>query len=50
MVTPERVERCMASGFTSVMLNYSTRPYAENVTALRAIVDLAHPLGILGNP
>ncbi|MEI7832554.1 MAG: class II fructose-bisphosphate aldolase [bacterium] len=44
--TPERVERCMASGFTSVMLDFSTRPYAENVAALRAIVDIAHPLGI----
>jgi ketose-bisphosphate aldolase len=44
--TPERVERCMVGGFTSVMLDFSTRPYAENAAALRAVVARAHPRGI----
>jgi ketose-bisphosphate aldolase len=44
--TMERVKRCMASGFTAVMLDYSTRPYAENATALREVVKLAEGRGI----
>lgn len=44
--TMERVKRCMDSGFTAVMLDYSTRPYAENAAALREIVKLARGRGI----
>lgn len=39
--TMERVTRCMDSGFSSVMLDYSRHPYAENVAALREVVKLA---------
>lgn len=44
--TPERVERCINSGFTSIMLDYSGRPYAENVAALKAVVKQAKLRGI----
>lgn len=44
--TPERVKRCMDSGFSSVMLDYSRRPYAENVAALREVVRQAKARGI----
>ncbi|GAH82851.1 unnamed protein product, partial [marine sediment metagenome] len=44
--TMERVKRCIDSGFTSIMLDYSTRPYAENVTALREVVKLAKDRGV----
>ena len=40
------VEKCLAAGYTSVMLDYSTRPFAENVEALRRVVEMAHPLGV----
>jgi tagatose 1,6-diphosphate aldolase GatY/KbaY len=42
----EMVEACMAAGFTSVMLDYSTRPFAENVAGLQAVVARARPKGI----
>ncbi len=41
---PELVERCLAAGYTSVMLDYSTRPFEENVAALKAVVENAHKL------
>ncbi|MEI6503420.1 MAG: class II fructose-bisphosphate aldolase, partial [Armatimonadota bacterium] len=41
-----RVEECLAAGYTSVMLDYSTRPLEENVAALREVVALAQPLGV----
>ncbi|MGA2865757.1 MAG: class II fructose-bisphosphate aldolase [Verrucomicrobiota bacterium] len=40
------VEQCLAAGYTSVMLDYSTRPFAENVAALQAVVARAHPKGV----
>jgi tagatose 1,6-diphosphate aldolase GatY/KbaY len=39
------VEDCLAAKYTSVMLDYSTRPWQENVEALRRVVELAHPRG-----
>jgi len=39
------VRDCLNAGYTSVMLDYSARPYTENVAALRQTVRLAHPLG-----
>lgn len=42
----ERVDACIAAGFTSVMLDYSTRPFAENVAGLQAVVARARPKGI----
>jgi tagatose 1,6-diphosphate aldolase GatY/KbaY len=41
-----QVEACLAAHYTSVMLDYSTRPFAENLEALRRVVDLAHPQGV----
>jgi len=40
------VEECLAAGYTSVMLDFSTRPFAENVAALRRVVELARPKGV----
>lgn len=42
----EQVEQCLAAGYTSVMLDYSTRPFAENIEALRRVAAMAHPLGV----
>lgn len=42
----ERVEECLRAGYTSVMLDFSTRPYAENVAAMRQVVTLALPHGV----
>ena len=42
----ERVSQCLAAGYTSVMLDYSARSYAENVQALRRVVALARLRGI----
>jgi len=39
------VEQCLAAGYTSVMLDFSTRLFAENVAALRRVVELARPTG-----
>jgi len=44
--SPERVRECLEAGYTSVMLDYSTRPVEENVEALRQVVSAAHPLGV----
>jgi ketose-bisphosphate aldolase len=41
-----QVEKCLAAGYTSVMLDYSTRPFAENGEALARVVEMAHPLGV----
>jgi len=40
------VEDCLAANYTSVMLDFSTRPWEENVEALRRAVALAHPRGV----
>jgi fructose-bisphosphate aldolase, class II len=42
----EEVRECLAAGYTSVMLDYSTRPYKENAGALCEVAALAHPLGV----
>ena len=44
--SPELVETCLAVGYTSVMLDYSTRPFEENVSALKAVVHRAHVRGV----
>jgi tagatose 1,6-diphosphate aldolase GatY/KbaY len=44
--SPECVETCIAAGFTSVMLDYSSRPLAENTGALRQVALQARPRGI----
>lgn len=42
----ELAEACLAAGFTSVMLDYSTRPYEENASAMKQVAKMAHPLGV----
>ena len=42
----EQVEICLAAGYSSVMLDFSTRPFDENVDALRRVAKMAHPLGV----
>jgi ketose-bisphosphate aldolase len=44
--TLERVEACLAAGYSSVMLDFSTRPFEENIAGLRRAVELARPLGV----
>lgn len=44
--SPEMVEACIQAGYTSVMLDYSLRPFAENVAALQRVVAVARPKGI----
>lgn len=44
--TLELVDECLAAQFTGVMLDYSAKPYDENVTALREVVQRAHPRGV----
>jgi len=39
------VRDCLAAGYTSVMLDYSLRPFAENAEVLREAADLARPRG-----
>lgn len=44
--TIELVEQTMRAGYTSVMLDYSALSFAENVAALRRVVELARPYGV----
>jgi len=44
----ELVERCVAAGYTSVMFDGSTLPFAENCALTRRVVELAHARGCLG--
>ncbi len=43
--TFERVMQCLNHGFTSVMLDVSRLPYAENVAATKEVVRVAHACG-----
>lgn len=42
----EDVQRALRCGFTSVMLDKSTLPYEENVTAVKEAVRAAHAVGV----
>jgi tagatose 1,6-diphosphate aldolase GatY/KbaY len=42
----EMVDACIEAGYSSVMLDYSTRPFAENVVGLQKVVAKARPKGI----
>ena len=44
--SPELVEACIKAGYTSVMLDYSLRPFDENVAALRDVAARAKPRGV----
>lgn len=40
------VQEAIAGGYTSVMLDFSTRAFAENVAALRQVAAMARPKGV----
>jgi fructose-bisphosphate aldolase class II len=42
----EYCKRAMELGFTSVMIDYSTLPYEENVKGTKSVVDYAHANGV----
>lgn len=42
----EMVKKCVALGFSSVMIDASSKPFEENVRLTREVVDLCKPLGI----
>jgi tagatose 1,6-diphosphate aldolase GatY/KbaY len=42
----EMVDECLAAGYTSAMLDYSTKPWDENVNALREVVKRCRPKGV----
>lgn len=42
----EYCKRAMELGFTSVMIDYSTLPYEENVKGTKRVVDYAHANGV----
>jgi tagatose 1,6-diphosphate aldolase GatY/KbaY len=44
--SPGMVAECIRAGFTSVMLDYSLRPFEENVAALKEVARKARPKGI----
>jgi tagatose 1,6-diphosphate aldolase GatY/KbaY len=44
--SPELVQTCIEAGYTSVMLDYSTRPFDENAAALKAVVSKARLRGV----
>lgn len=44
--SPEIVDACLEAGYTSVMLDYSTRPFEENAAALKAVVAKARAKGV----
>lgn len=39
-------ERAIAHGFTSIMIDYSTLPYEENVKGTKEVTDYAHAYGV----
>jgi len=41
-----RVQECIEAGYTSVMLDFSLRPFDENVSALQKVVAQARPKGV----
>jgi len=41
----ELVQECLEAGYTSVMLDYSSKPYAENAAGLREVVRRARGFG-----
>lgn len=42
----ELAEKCINCGFSSVMFDGSSLPYAENIMKTREVADLAMPLGV----
>jgi fructose-bisphosphate aldolase class II len=44
--TLELVRQCIDARYTSVMLDWSTRPFDENASGLREVVGMSRPRGI----
>lgn len=44
--SPALVQACLDAGYTSVMLDYSTRSFDENAAALKDVVAKAHAKGV----
>jgi ketose-bisphosphate aldolase len=42
----EQIKEGLKAGYSSVMLDYSTKPFEENVQGLQAVAALAGPLGV----
>ena len=42
----EQILHAVRTGFTSVMMDASDKPFAENVALVKKTVEIAHPLGI----
>ncbi|MEI8242645.1 MAG: class II fructose-bisphosphate aldolase [bacterium] len=42
----EQAQACLDAGYSSVMLDFSSRPFAENAEALRRLVAMARPRGV----
>jgi fructose-bisphosphate aldolase class II len=42
----ETVSKCVAAGFTSVMIDGSHLKFEENIALTKKVVDLAHPKGV----
>ena len=40
------VEKCLANGFTSIMIDASSKPFAENLALTREVVGLCAPMGV----
>jgi ketose-bisphosphate aldolase len=45
-VSVEQAAECLEAGYTSLMLDLSARPFAENVAGLRRVVEMARPRGV----
>jgi len=43
----EMCKSCIDGGFTSVMIDGSSRPFAENIEVTRMVVDYAHERGVV---
>jgi fructose-bisphosphate aldolase class II len=44
--TLEQIFHAVRTGFTSVMIDASTKPFEENIAISKKVVDIVHPLGI----
>ena len=44
--TVEEIMKAIRAGFTSVMIDASSKPFEENIAITKEVVELAHPLGV----
>jgi len=42
----ELVDECLKAGFSSVMLDFSRKPFDQNAAGMRQVVSMARPLGV----